>query len=112
VLAAAPRVASARLDPMRAFAHYPTRLIGLDSKLSAVAGATVARYRELSSDPLYSFVPEALPADDLVGALLEATTREGASPRDLVSRTKADAGRIILALAVLTKMGLVRLSGS
>ncbi len=108
MLAAAPKVAPARLDPMRAFAHYPTRLIGVDAKISSMAAASLARYRELARDPLFSYVPEALPAEDLVGAILERIAKGCTTPRELADQTKTDPGRIVLALSVLAKMGLVR----
>ena len=111
IIASAPGTAASRLDPMRAFAHYPTRLIGPDSKLAGLPGASIAQYRNLARDPLFSYVPEALPAEELVGVILEVIAGGTATPSGVAERSKTDIGKVILSLAVLAKMGLVRVEG-
>lgn len=104
-LAKLPKAASSRLDPMVAFAHYPTRPIGPDTPFEPAPGASIADYRALAEDPLYSYVPEALPGEELAGLILGSA--RGSTPRTIAP--SGAMGNVIVSLAILAKMGLVRI---
>lgn len=108
VIAAAPRSAPERMDPMRMFAHYPTRLIEAGSMFATLPDASAEKYRALASDPLYAYVPEALPSAELVSAALETGAAPAATAQVLADRVRCGVGQAVLGLAVLAKMGLVR----
>jgi hypothetical protein len=108
LIQSAPRQAAARLDPMLAFAGYPTHAIGPETRLEAMSGATIEAYRAIKTDALFSYVPEALPADELVAALLGGLSKGGATASELAASVKADPGPIAMAAAVLAKMGLIK----
>ena len=107
-LAEAPKAAPARLDPLLAFEAYPTRLLGPETRLSALPDASADRYREFINDPLFSYMPAALPAADLVETILSEIKSGATTPRLIAERGGHDTARIIHAAAVMAKMGLLK----
>ena len=111
-ISGAPKAASGRLDPFQAFAHYPTRLIGLETLVSVVPGSDAARYGVLAADPLFSYAPEALPSEALAGAMLDMLRLGPVSLQALAEKLNIDPRRVVTAIAILAKMGLVCLAWS
>lgn len=110
LLASVPRAAPERMDPTRMFAHYPTRRIEPDMPYVSAAGASPERYRALCEDPLYAYVPEALPPAELVTQALEMgyAGSGNVTSQELAKRAGRNVGEAVHTLAVLAKMGLVR----
>lgn len=108
-IAAAPRVAPARLDPFTAFAEYPTLAIAPDTELSLVPGRGLTAYKDLTGAFLFGYEPETLPRVELVAALIEAMEAGATTPRLIAQRLSAGEGAIILAAAILIKMGVMRI---
>lgn len=119
MLAAAPRAAASRMDPFRAFSHYPTALIQPNSRVALRPGANAAAYAKLAGHPLFAYAAKVLPAQAVVETLLRALAAEervsetpgqpGVALQDLAERTHTDLGAALLAVSVLAKMGLVQL---
>lgn len=107
--ARAPGAAPSRLDPLKTFAHYPTRSIGPGTRVRLEPGASVARYRMLVEDLLFAYMPETLPSDALVEAILAFVGPQGATVEEVSRRVGGELGKVCLPVATLAKMGLVRL---
>ncbi|MFZ5776003.1 MAG: glycosyltransferase family 4 protein [Thermodesulfobacteriota bacterium] len=110
MLAKAPRAAASRMDPFRAFGHYPTALIQPATIVSLTPGADGQRYRALVGHPLFGYADKVLPQVALVEAVLAALAEEGLPLAALAGRLGLDLGGVVLAVAVLAKMDLVRLA--
>ncbi|MGQ0671962.1 MAG: glycosyltransferase family 4 protein [Hyphomicrobium sp.] len=110
-LAAAPRAAPSRLDPARSFADYATRVLGPDTSIRVADGATADRFRTLSGDALFAYLPESLPAVDMVASILQALDRGSDTPARLAATLGQRLDHVLLALAVIGKMGLVSFAG-
>lgn len=110
-LTGAPAVSATRLDPFHAFAHYPTHALGPTSRVALAPDARVETYSALAADPLYSYLPTALPGDKATHALLTALAN-GPRPIDaLAGDADMPVTRALLALSTLMKMGLVKRVG-
>lgn len=109
-LARAPRASPARLDPFRPFAHYPTHAIGPETPIALSPGVSSKDYLALASDPLFSYLPAALPDEQTVRAIMAALAAAPRSIRDISGGAPGDLQRVLLAAAVLAKMGLVRIA--
>lgn len=107
-LSAAPTARSSRLDPYLPFAHYPSRAIGGATMITIAPGATAGAYRALAADPLFNFVPSALPGEALVASLLATLAQGPATVTALAAAAQAHLTTVVLALSVLAKMGLVK----
>jgi glycosyltransferase involved in cell wall biosynthesis len=103
---AAPRVPPSRLDPFHAFGHYPTSMIGGDTVVSLVPGATVELYRDRVSDDLFVNVGAA----DLVVSLMWPRLEAGPTTvAALAKDAKLSVGWANAVVGALAKMGVVRL---
>lgn len=110
-LAGAPKAASGRLDPFHLFGHYATRRLNLDSILAVQPGATAAVYTELARHALFAYLPEWLPTEKIVGALLAALTQRPVAIGVLSETLGIDPVQLTYFAAILAKMGLVRVEG-
>lgn len=108
-LQAAPRQAPARLDPYRSFGHYPSATILPQTRAQALPEATLAAYQQYAAHALYSYAVKVLPQPALVDRLLALLSGAGLSMAALAEQVGVDCGSVIMAVAVLAKMGLVRL---
>lgn len=110
LLSRAPSVSPARLDPFAAFAHYPTHAIGPATPVEITPGGTAAAYAGLAADPLFNYLPAALPGQAMAEAIFGAL---GAGPKP-ISVIAAEANtpltRTLLAVSILAKMGLVKIA--
>ncbi|HET6198449.1 MAG TPA: glycosyltransferase family 4 protein [Acetobacteraceae bacterium] len=109
MLAAAPRAAATWLDPFRGFAHYPTAVLRPETWISVQPGADGARYAALASHPLFNYAGRLLPERAIIETLLAALGTSDATLQDLAVQTGADLAWTGIAVAILAKMGLVRL---
>jgi alpha-maltose-1-phosphate synthase len=110
LLKAAPRSAPGRLDPYRSFEHYPTKLIAPQTQVIAASDADQGMYARLAGHGLFSYAGKALPAPNVVERFLAALVAGPMSVEELAQQEEGiDLGAAILAVSVLTKMGLVRL---
>ena len=106
-LAAAPRSAASRLDPFRAFAHYPTHRIGAGTRVRAAEGASAAAYEALTGQMMLSFWRA---SPELVGRTLAAAQGEGITLAELARGLGEAPETAIERVARLAKMGLVELA--
>lgn len=106
-LAGAPASAPTRGDPFTRFAAYPTRHIGLDTRVRAREGASLAAYETLTAHPTHSFW-RAPP--EFVSRVLADCAGEGATVRTLVEALGEPAPRVIERLGRLAKLELVALA--
>ncbi len=109
-LNAAPRSAPGRLDPYRSFAHYPTRLIAPQTHVVTAPDADRAAYERLSGHGLFSYAAKALPLPEAVERLFAGLADGALTVQELARQANLDLGAAVLAVSVLAKMGLVRLS--
>lgn len=107
---AAPRAAASRLDPYQSFGHYPTARIQPDTLVAAASGAGREAYEQLAGHGLFSYAAKILPAAEVVARLFAVLGEGECSVRLLAQNAGIEVGEAVLALAVLAKMGLVRLS--
>jgi starch synthase len=112
LLAAAPRAAASRMDPFRAFAHYPTATIQSGTRFSLRPGASGAAYAELAAHPLFNYAGKVLPTQAVVETLLARLTQQDLALQDLADQAGVDPGGTTLAVSILAKMGLVQLRRS
>ncbi len=106
-LATARHEAAARQNPFRLFGHYPTFQITAETRVEAMQGASVEAYRALARHPLFRYAARIQPPASLVQRLLGAAN--GSTVAATAERAGIRVGPATLALAVLGKMGLVRL---
>jgi hypothetical protein len=99
-----------RPDPARAFAGYPTRHLGPDTRLALAPGADAALLRALLAVPGSATRPELLPAEAQMGAVLARLAAEGPLAAADLTRGLAPAAALRLhrALAWMAKLDLLR----
>ncbi len=104
--AAAPTVTPRRLDPFAAFGHYPTSKITPATRLTALDGASMARFEQVSDHPLFSelAMPRSITAPLLALALAGPVT-----VGDAAATMGSNLGAVVRSAGLLAKMGLVRL---
>ena len=107
-LARAPKSAAARLDPFRAFEEYPTLPLGSGTAIALRPGASATGYAALARDSMFSYLPAALPDGALVTALLTRLGSGSMTIDALAEGIGTATQNVVLAAAVLAKMGLVR----
>jgi hypothetical protein len=103
-LAEAVRAAPTRRDPFECFATYPTRHIGLATRVRAAPGASLAAYEALTAHPFHGFW-RAPP--ELVGRTLAACAGEGCSIAVLAETLGEPTGPVIERVSRLAKLELV-----
>ena len=109
-LADAPPEAPSRLDPFSAFAEYPTEPITPDTQMRLREGASFATYRALTGEFLFGYEPETLPKPEFVSAFLEAVGAGATTPASIAARLSCETASVVLAAAILAKMGVMRIS--
>lgn len=110
ILSAAPRVAPARLDPYRTFAHYATRNLAPETIVGLSPGATAAEFAALSRHAMFAYMPETLPKEGDVAAIVGALA---GGPRTLSALAQAlsrNPRELTYETAILLKMGIVRVA--
>ena len=108
LLSGAPKAHPAHEDPYRIFAKYPTKAITGDTMVRAAPDASIARYRQLTSQPIFELEPFPLELADL---LITSITAAPLPVAKLVGLLKQDAGTVCRMVAQLTKMNLLILEG-
>lgn len=109
VVQAAPKADPGRMDPFRSFGHYPTQKIQPTTLVTPVDGADAARYQELIRHGLFSYAGKILPAVQVAEQIFTGLANGPFAAETLAQQTGLDLGVVIMAVAVLAKMGLVRL---
>ncbi len=109
-LACAPHAAPARPDPFGVFGHYPTRALTGTSVVFKAPDATTAGYAALAADPMFNYLPAALPGEPLTDAILTALGTGPVSVDALAAATSVPKPRLLLAIGILAKMGVVRIA--
>ncbi len=105
-VAGAPRATAGRFDPFKTFAHYATGAISEATLARLAPGASLERYREIAAHGLFM---EPFRGSTHATALLAALGADEASVASLAQRAGMSVFDISNALAILTKMGVVRL---
>lgn len=105
-----PTVAPGRLDPFQAFGHYPTRQVGLDTRVVLRDGATAEALRTLGSQPLFSYAARLLPASEALDRVGPALSAGAPDVRSLARAAQIDDATAARLVALLAKMGMVSLS--
>ena len=106
-LAGAPRCSPGRLDPFRVFSVYPTHRVGPQTRVLWHDAAPV--YKELAAHPLFVFAGQILPRADVVERLGKAAASGTRTVQELATEAGLEVGSAVRAVAILAKMGLVRL---
>jgi glycosyltransferase involved in cell wall biosynthesis len=109
-LAAAPRANPARLDPFKAFAHYPSETIHGATIVEATPSAEA--YETLIGHPMFSYARDVLPTPQATRRILELCSPPGREITEIASMMGVATGACVLAVSVLAKMGYVQISGS
>ena len=110
ILQAAPGSAPARVDPYRSFRHYPTALIQPKTVVTLAPAASRALYDQLAGDSLFAYARKLLPTAEHVEKLFSALAAGDLDIENLAQQAAIDLGSTVLAVSVLAKMGLVRLT--
>jgi hypothetical protein len=103
----APRSAPDRPDPFRLFAHYPTRQIGPQTRVRALAAAGAQAHRELTAQTMLSFWKATPEQTEQAFAALGGETLTLA---ELADRLGEPLAGVIERMARFAKMELVELS--
>jgi starch synthase len=103
----------ARMDPFYAFASYPTRELGPQTKLSLVGSQEQAmqRVKEMLQLRMVDFARVVLPSDAEIEAVLSECTLEPRSAQELVMRIGPERQAFVLrSLVWLVKLGVLKVS--
>lgn len=103
----APKSSPGRIDPFQAFATYPTHLLGPQTRMARVSGTP--SFKELATDPLFMFAGPILPKSDVVDRIEKAVSTGTRTIQQVSTDAGLGIGITVRAVAVLAKMGLVRL---
>jgi alpha-maltose-1-phosphate synthase len=106
-----PACTPGRLDPFESFRRHPSATIGLDTQVQRSAEAVQKDYAALAADPLYAWGGYALPEPARAGQLLAALDGSALDCRSLAEAAGLPIVDVLRAVAVMAKMGLVRLDG-
>lgn len=109
-LQAAPGSAPARIDPYRSFRHYPTALIQPKTVVALAPAANRSLYDKLAGDSLFSYARKLLPKAELVERLFSALAAGELDIEGLAQQAAVELGSTVLAVSILAKMGMVRLT--
>lgn len=105
----APRMAPTRQDPYRTFMHYPTHLLHASTQVRRLPERPTGRYPELLAHGLYNYAGKILPRPEVAEHLLNLCADQTRPLAELAHQAGYEVGETALALAVLAKMGLIRL---
>ncbi|MDD5753742.1 MAG: glycosyltransferase family 4 protein [Methylococcales bacterium] len=109
-LNAAPRSAVNRLDPFYSFGHYPTKLIQPQTIVALHVNNALENYAALIKNPLFNYATHVLPSETVVEKIVAKLNTQPLTLNALSQQSEIDLGETVLAVAVLTKMDLVRLT--
>ncbi len=113
-LAAVPRSAPERMDPFKAFGHYPTRSVTLDTQIDLYDSATrlTEAWQAICSHPLFEYAQKALPELQQVEQIADAFKRLGGRTTigALASVLEWTPAATILSVTPLAKARLLRFS--
>lgn len=104
-----PSPDSRSLDPFELFGHYATRQLGPQTRVQLCSGASVADYVSLCNAGLFSYAAPVLPKDEWVKAIFEMLREHEYSITGLVEGMAMPIESMLRSIAVLAKMGFVRL---
>jgi starch synthase len=105
----APKASPACMNPFRSFAHYPTALIQVSTRVSLEPGTSKTAYVKLARQPLFSYADLVLPPAAVVESLIASLGEGEFAVQELAELVKIDVDPTLIAVSVLAKMGLVRL---
>ncbi|MDD2863131.1 MAG: glycosyltransferase family 4 protein [Methylococcales bacterium] len=108
-LQTAPNVAANRLDPFYSFGHYPTTLIQPQTQVVLQDSNALQTYLSLIKNPLFNYAGQILPSVASVEKIV-MVLKTPLSIAELSPQSGLDLGASVLAVSVLAKMDLVRLS--
>jgi hypothetical protein len=109
-LNAAPRTAANRLDPFYSFGHYPTTLIQPQTIVALQVNNASENYAALIKNPLFNYATHVLPSEAVVEKIVANLNAQPLTLNELSQQSGIDLGETVLAVAVLTKMDLMRLT--
>jgi glycosyltransferase involved in cell wall biosynthesis len=109
VIEAAPHTYPSRLAPSASFAHYPTEQIVGTTRIVAAARPDGLGYADLIRSSLFSYADKMLCDADLAGAIL-ARAEAPIAVAGLAGAIGQSEKTVLLAVAMLAKMGLLSLS--
>ncbi|MDX2307428.1 MAG: glycosyltransferase [Hyphomicrobium sp.] len=102
----APKSSPAFLDPTITFGHYASAHIAETTEVTAAIPRREG-YAELTRHALYGYLPEILPREDMVAALVASLVSNPATVAQLAVRLGIETPAVVSAVAILAKMGLV-----
>jgi starch synthase len=105
----APKASPTCMNPFRSFAHYPTALIQVSTRVSLEPGTSKTAYVKLARQPLFSYADLVLPPAVVVESLIASLGEGELAIQELAELMKIDVDPTLIAVSVLAKMGLVRL---
>jgi starch synthase len=105
--AAAPRIPSARLDPFRAFGHYPTHQMGPHTLVRLLPGATRETHHRRSHEDMF---PNTGVSDSLAAKIWAVLDAGEVSVEALSAASGMSIGWGTTVMGMMAKMGLVELS--
>lgn len=105
--AQAPKEAPGRMNPFRAYGHYPTHQLGADT-LVARSDAS-APWGELIRHPFFASFERELPPQDVFEGVLAALDRRELTLAQLTKEVAKAPAAVATAVSLFAKMGLVRL---
>lgn len=104
----APRFSPARMDPTSLFRTYPTEAIGSGTMITSERRLDGRTYEDIVALMMYSYAKDFLPEPQLARAIADASKRQIAL-MDLATVLSLTSRKVIEAVAILAKMGFVRL---
>lgn len=102
----APKAAPTRLDPFSAFGHYPTQLLGPDTRLRVAPGATRADLSAALDHPLFGSLLVDRASAERLFALIEG---EAIALADAADRLSIRLAPTIRTAGLLLKIGIARM---
>lgn len=108
-LQTAPKVAANRLDPFHSFGHYPTELLQPQTRVTLHHADALNEYIKLIRNPLFNYAVQVLPAASIVEKIV-SVLKADLSLSEIAQQSGLELGATVLAVAVLIKMDLLRLS--
>jgi alpha-maltose-1-phosphate synthase len=106
----APKASANRLDPFYTFGHYPTHFIQGQNTVMLQRTDALHAYGELMKNPLFNYAGQVLPAVSTVEKIVNALKSMDLTLNEIAQLSGLELGTTILAVAVLVKMDLLRLS--
>lgn len=106
----APKASANRLDPFHTFGHYPTQFIQGQTTVMLQRTDALHAYAELMKNPLFNYAGQVLPAASTVEKIVNTLKTMDLTLNEIAQLSGLELGTTVLAVAVLVKMDLLRLS--